>query len=460
LRPLLAALLAVSAVGCRTADPQNPSGHPGPEDRAPVGKSVDENPNAALPLPQGIEVSFEDELLEVSRYRKLDMPKRLLGLRVEVPELIAHVERAVDLETPEHALLGTEAMLVALGVVPQDFSYRSTMLRLLKGQLAGLYEPRLKVMLIRADLEGVERRMTLLHELVHALQDEHFDLDDVVEWTSDDTDRSSALSCLAEGDATSAMFDGVLPSGQTAISLPPGFIVERMRSQATLSDDKDIPKLIQESLRSPYLDGVAFVDQLRRRGGWEEVNRVWMKPPVSTEQILHLDKYDSGEPPISVAIPDPPPDPRKWTALLSDVWGEQSLRLVFEEWQDRAGAEVSAAGWGGDRIVVYQSGDRTATAWKVVADTEKDAEEMRQAFLRSIQGAESDEVKGASPDSPETPRCGPISRASPAPVLAIARFGSTVIVTGAPLDRKNLVWGSCTEAETWLNALRPLAASK
>lgn len=441
----IATFFALGVLGCHNVPGKTPDSKLSPSGSPPKSAPEESHDPSELPMPRGQKVSFEKELREVSAFRKLSVSGTVLGLSVDVHELIAHVERAVDLETPERALKGTEAMLVGLGVVPFDFDYRATMLNLLRGQLAGLYEPRLKAMLIRADLEGVERRMTLLHELVHALQDQHFDLEEVVSWTPDDTDRSSALSCLAEGDATSAMFDGVLPEGQSAISLPEGMIAEKMRQQAAQTDKEDIPALIQESLRAPYLDGINFVDALRRRGGWEEVNRVWKRPPITTEQVLHLDKYDSAEAPLAVAIPSPPPDGRQWTMLLSDIWGEQSSRLIFEQWQERALAARSAAGWGGDRIVVYQHSDTMAVAWTLLADTEKDAEEMYQSFSAALGHGQK---PSKTEDKNSNSACGPLGPA--ALPLAVARQDRTVVVTTAPFDRKHAQVGTCREAKAWV----------
>jgi hypothetical protein len=311
-------------------------------------------------------------------------------------DLLAHVERAVKLETPERALVGTEKMLVGLGLVPENFAYEKTMLRLLSEKLAGLYDPHLKTMMIRDVLSDFDRQMTLLHELVHALQDQHYDLEEIVAWNPDDTDRSGALSCLAEGDATSAMFDGMLMDGKTAISFPKGYFQERMSDEA--GELVDVPSIISRSLQAPYVDGLTFVHALRRRGGWKAVDQVWADPPTTTEQVLHLEKYDAQEPARQVAVPPPPSDEAQ--LLLHDVWGEQNLRMALEEWLDKAEATRAAAGWGGDRIVVYELDGQIAVAWHLRGDDEAEAKEMGQAIEKGIQ------APVASPERDSKIRCG------------------------------------------------------
>ncbi|GEM_PF-608831 len=410
--------------------------------RPPVQRqapSNQEEPSTRLPLPKGSPVSFAQELKRVSRLRKLKSLRPVVGLRVDSDELLAHMERAIDFNTPPQALKGTETMLVALGVVPLKFEYRVTMLRLLSEQLAGLYDPHLQAMLIRKTLPPSEAEMTLLHELVHSLQDQNFDLHQVVQWSPDNTDRSGALSCLAEGDATSAMFDGRLEvGGKTALSLPPGFIQKKMLEAATQGpQQKQIPSIIQRSLRAPYLDGLTFVHTLRRRGGWQEVNRVWKTPPTSTEQILHLEKYDAQEPAIEVPIPLPPTGQKNWKVLLHDIWGEQGLRLLFEEWQSPREARQSAAGWGGDRIVIYKRGEEYLLAWSLVGDTAKDAKEIFNAFNGGLSEPKiSGETEEVDPQSSWNYTCGHTGKDAAAPQLTIALQGSRVVVVGSPFVRK------------------------
>lgn len=390
-----------------------------------------------LEAPPGERISFQEQLNHVADLRKLKVQGEVSGLSVKAADLVFHVERSLELQTPPEALSGTEKLLVGLGVVPIDFDFRATMLELLGENLQGLYDPRLKMMLVR-DEQTTQRNVTLAHELVHALQDQHFDLDEIVEFNDDDTDRSSALSCLAEGDATSTMFDAVLPDGQTALDLPAGFIRQQFSSMES-GTEKKAPDLIVRSLTAPYLDGVEFVHILRRRGGFEEVNRVWEKPPISTEQVLHIEKYDSFELPIEVPMPRAPND--TWKLSFHDTWGEQSLRLLFSEWLPAPRAAEAAAGWGGDRIALYEKQDSQVLHWHIVADSEKDAREMFEAFSFGFKKEERGSTKS---------RCGQPSSRDPR-LLALEISGKDLHVLSPSLRRSDAVLGSCAEAQGWLS---------
>jgi len=390
---------------------------------------------ATLPIPTGIEVSFEEALLRVEQVRGLKKKAPVRGLLVAEADLAEHLERALAFERPGQVLEGTEQMLVGLGLVERDFNLERTMIQLLHENLAGLYEPRLQLMMVRKDLPEATTHITLLHELVHALQDQYFDLDEVVSSHPDDTDKSSALSCLAEGDATSAMLDGVLPAGKTALDLPDATVEAQFFSQAPKTD---APPIIVRSLYAPYLDGFKFVQGLRRRGGFDAVNQAFTKPPLSTEHILHSEKYDAYEPPKEVPVPAPPGP--QYALVLHDIWGEQSLRLTLEEWMPMEAAARAAAGWGGDRIVAYSHQGQLAIAWHIDMDSAAEAEELETAWLRAAPPA-------AAAEGPW--RCWAAKNGL---AQGLARRGSHVLIATGPAERRAGA-SHCADAQKWLDSL-------
>jgi len=437
------ALLALASACSKPTSSKTPgSARPSEDEPAATEKNSAE---PALVLPEGSLVSFQTELAHVSKIRQLAIQGETKGLLVAPDELLRHVEKTVALETPAHAIAGTELMLVSLGVVPLNFNFKETMLSLLGKNLQGLYDPRLKAMLVRSDLKE-NRKPTLLHELVHALQDQHYDLTGVVEWTPDDTDRSSALSSLAEGDATSAMFDALFSSTEkTALDLPPGYIQKQFGALDENPSDPT-PRAVRSSLVAPYIDGTLFVHALRKRGGWAEVNRVWKSPPTTTEQILHIDKYDNKEAPLAVSVPEAPG--ADWKLLLSDTWGEQSLRLILEDWTEKEIAATAAAGWGGDRIAAYENNKEVAMAWSIEMDTRLDAEELYRVVV-SRQHREEEGPAEEKPLSTEELHC----EDSGADRLAVSLRGSTVTLTSGYLDRAGGSVGNCAQAQGWNETL-------
>jgi hypothetical protein len=428
---------------CLACRPGSPSkSHPSPPEKSESAGEPSPSKEAALPMPPGTPVSFEEALGRVTRLRGLASKHTVQGLRVTRENLLAHVERAVDLETPPEALAGTEAMLVGLGLVPRDFGYRATMLRLLSEKLAGLYDPHLGTMMIRDDLSPVDAELTLLHELVHALQDQYYDLDEIVAWTKDDTDRSAALSCLAEGDATLVMLDAMAQNEEQA-PLPGRILQEKMAEEAAALSD--IPPIIQRSLSAPYQDGLNFVFALKNRGGWAAVDAAWASPPTTSEQILHLDKFDQKEAALVVEVPKSPG--ASFDLVLHDTWGEQNLRLAFEEWLSPEKARKAAAGWGGDRIVAYQSDTQIAVAWHIDADNEGEAREMSTALAEGL-ALEKSSPKALADTAKIT--CAP--RLGSGSVWALAQTGAHVLLHAvSPRASASSVPNESAATCEWLN---------
>ena len=213
------------------------------------------------------------------------------------------------------------------------------------------------------------------------------------------------------------------------------------------------------SLIAPYLDGTLFVNALRRKGGWEAVNRAWANPPTTTEQILHLQKYEAHEPPLEVGAPSYKALGAGWTEEDQDASGELGTRLEFAEWMgDADKAAGYAAHWGGDREILLKRGkNEYAYAWRLRYDPApgKDAAQFTEkAFAALIPAIEA--KVGPAKKGPGTFLC--IERAGLGP-LALQRAGRDLLVAVGPTDAGNGTEGSskaisdCALMKTWLTEL-------
>jgi hypothetical protein len=412
-------------------------------DAAVAAKAPAESPSRQTPtppMPPGTPVSFDAQLRLVEQVRKLKASEKVRGFRIKEADLVEHLKGSFAREVPEHALAGTEEMLRLLGVVPADFDYQKTVLGLLKEQLAGLYDPRLDAMFVRDHLEGAELEATLCHELVHALQDQAYHLDEFSAWKEDGTDRASALSALAEGDATSAMYDGLFlllaertdTEPKTALDLSTAELLVGFDAAADVGGDDGVPPIVRRSLVAPYRDGLLFVQELRRRGDWALVDAAFKQPPASTEQILHIDRYLAHEAPLELQVLQPPGSGFEKT--LSDIWGEQSIRLLFEEWHERPAASAHAAGWGGDRIAVFSREQERILTWHIALDDEAAAQRYFRAFAGKTRTT-GDQF------------CEP--RGDLGPLIA-ARHGAHLVLLAGPRGAKAGAAGdACAEGLSW-----------
>lgn len=400
--------------------------------------------DSARPDATRAEALVNDALAKTSRIRELDARGPVHGVSLSRIEMAAHVRASIEHEVPASVVEAEGEVLIALGVAPPTFDYMAAIVSLMSAELAGYYEPSNKSMYLASDLGNAESEATLAHELVHALQDQHYDLGKLLEYRPDESDAQAALHALAEGDATSAMLDSLLlPQGKIATDLSEDLLGLQVRAAAQFSTSSGpIPEILKRSLIAPYVDGIQFVHWLRRHGGWAMVDRAWQSPPASTEQLLHPEKYIAREPPLAVAAPVPL-DGTMGQPVYTDVLGEESFRLLFEEWMPRHSALEAAEGWGGDRGAVFREGNRVAVAWRLRCDDRDAATRAMKALLRGIAAQ-----RGDTP-SPEGLECA--ERATVGPLL-VSQRGRDIAIVAGPYERRAsgpVSAGSCAIAHAW-----------
>lgn len=462
---LLSAGLLAACVGRSPSAPQPPAMSAAPAVRLAPPSSASANSSQAAVAAQdaAAEATVARALRVVSGLRELVATGPVKGRVIARDEMVAHVERSLDTEIPPAVVNASGEILFALGTVPASFDYRRGLLQVMRSELLGFYEPHDKTMFIGADVRGKELDATLSHELVHALQDQHYGLDKLLDWSDDAGDWQGAVHALAEGDATSAMIDALFADKQVQAPDLPDSVMD-LQSALSAGSVQGVPPIIKRSVVAPYVDGLSFVNALRRRGGWSAVAEAWQRLPTSTEQVLHLEKFDAREGPeplgalaVSRSGPTQP--------VYSDVYGEQTVRVLFEEWMPARVARDAAAGWAGDRLTAYSDGQLFSVAWRLRYDNEGAALNALHAFARGVLAPEDQGVdeRGrlsefvSAADAERATRTGQVCRErhSRGP-FAVVRRGREVGVTVGPFRRNSdgaLSEGSCAAALSWALAL-------
>ena len=313
---------------------------------------------------------------------------RGLEPRAEVPlEVVDREELRTRLaaELPRTDLAGRR-LLVLLGLAPPDLDPESTALDLLGSHATGLYsrtDQRLYLSWPEAQLGGAAR-VALAHELVHALQDQHFDFKTLLS-ASTDGDRRAAVRALIEGDAMFTM----MRWGRRFLTAEDRLgLVEPERAPGA-AELAEAPLVVRDQVLFPYQHGLALVQELHARGGYDAVNRAFFAPPVSTEQVIHPEKYLDGETPQAVVLPPLAgalgSTGSAWRSVRTEVLGELTVRMLIEQFASRAEAEAAAAGWGGDSVELFEDGDgRQVLALVTTWDSDADAAEFYNAYGRGI----------------------------------------------------------------------------
>ena len=401
-------------------------------------------PDAATSeAPQRPDPEIARLLRATARAHALTVKHAVAGRTVSRKEGIALIKEKAEHDLPKDVLAAQGELLGALALIPADYDFVAGMYSMLEQNVAGFYDPDQDTMFLIDDLDRGARHETLAHELVHALQDQHYDLGARLRYRRGQLDRITAAATLAEGDAMSAMLD---VSHGSAFRFTARAVHLMMVAGVAFSESGGTtPRVLQSSLISPYSDGFRFVQQLRKRGGWQEVDRVWRAPPETTEQLLHLDKYDKREP--AILVPELPIKTlgSGWQPMDSDAMGEQTLRIVLEQWAIKAVAREGAAGWGGDRYLVLR---RSATAdatdyvvgWHIRFDTEADAIAAHDLVRRKL-----------------TSSC--LERAELGPIAHKRKGGDVAIVVG-PYRRNQSgrrvavpSSASCKQSLSWLDEI-------
>lgn len=284
-----------------------------------------------------------------------------------------------------------QASLVLLDLLKASDNLYELWLGLLTDQLLGFYEfdeKRMTLVGAGNDLTPMDE-ITLAHEYVHALQDQHFGVGATLDKLRRDSERSSAMQALTEGDATLAMS---LYARQNLTADQLARIVRDPSATASAAKLAQVPVVLQVSLVFPYEQGLSFVTALAQSGGWRAVDRAYSNPPTTTEQIMHPEKYLTGEGAVEVNAPDLAPvlGPG-WSLWDDDALGELgSLAYLIGNGIQADRAARAAAGWGGDRLLLFRDASgRHALVSLSAWDTARDATEFFGAVrdLRAAKGS-------------------------------------------------------------------------
>ena len=279
----------------------------------------------------------------------------------------------------------------------RDLDLHQLFIDLYTENIAGYYDSEENKLFVLGDQKQLspQARETLAHEFVHSLQDQHFDLDKLLPEDSLDDDRSMAIRSLVEGDATLA---GVMYAYKHFTKEEFEEMVDESRNNPSDVIDR-VPVYIRNGLLFPYEAGATFVGKLIEEGGFDRVNKALADPPISSEQILHPDKYlqTPRDEPLPVTIPPLTSTlGTGWTYKDTGTLGEFDFSEILRE--NGAGAPGgsldapvdSAHGWGGGKYDLYQNGTNALLFIDSRWDTAREAQEFYSALQETFVTAKSE----------------------------------------------------------------------
>jgi hypothetical protein len=302
---------------------------------------------------------LEPGMKAVEQIRGRKFLRQVRNVTIDRSELEKHLREQMAKSTP-YPLDDFPVILRALQLVDGDpKNLLPQLLKLYESQVLAFYDPHSHTYYSIKQLPNLPKQAAqladpktleetvMVHELVHALQDQHFQLGEREKANMRDTDANLAYHAVLEGEAVLVMMAHMLGKmGVTLDDLVKDEASLAMISNAVQADqtiDPSTPKYFAESLKFPYFKGLDFVIAAYRRGGWKELDKVHANPPRSTREVLHPEEY------FEKTFTARPFDATKPAgALAVEHMGEFHWRFLV--------GEENARGWVNDRAVVYRDG--------------------------------------------------------------------------------------------------------
>lgn len=376
----------------------------------------------------------EEILKSVSRLRGLEIKRPVKSGFKTHDEIERSVINDLDQSTKPEELEATTKALEKLGLIPKGFQLRDYFIKLLREQVAGFYEPKTQEFYLASWVPISEQKTVIAHELVHALQDQHFNLRRFERWPRGDSDAEAAAHALVEGEATVVMFQYTFEQQGLRFDVTKiGPITEKLLEQDGDDASKypvlaNAPTVLRESLQFPYVYGAGFVQGVLKSGSWSLLNSAYSRLPISTEQIMHPERFLVRDNPVTIDVTDLQPAlGASWKRLDTNVNGEFGYQIVLAEFIGKSAARSAAKGWGGDRYVLYENQKNRAillaqhTTW----DTPEDAKEFFNAYCQRTEKR----YKLTPAASPASPSC--VYETAEGLVAIELRASDVVIIEGA-----------------------------
>jgi hypothetical protein len=305
----------------------------------------------------------------------------------------------------------SQTALSKLGLLPKDYNLRKGLENMVVSQAGAYYDPESKCLyIIKINMPPMEIEIMLIHEMMHALQDQYYDLGKLLK----QADNEAAIKYLVEGEATYVMtiaqmekmgltfnqdspilemsFSRYQNMGRKELLELSMIQAERYKNTApdlydALISLKDTPDYLFWTLNAPYFRGAYSIHSMiamdEKERNWQAIEKTYKNPPVSTEQMIHPKKLteprDNPEPVLS---PDLGAD---WTILAENTLGEFGFWILFNNYIEGKAIEASE-GWDGDKYFLLQNNKTKDIALylSTIWDSDNDAYESFRAYHKVL----------------------------------------------------------------------------
>ena len=288
----------------------------------------------------------------------LAMLKPVVQITMPREKLKAYFDERINEAVKPEEIRIEELALKKLGFAPAEFDLRKTTIDLMAEQAAAFYDYRKKQMvLLEGSQAGMMQDMALVHELAHALADQHFQLEKFIKKSGSSDDGSLARMAVMEGQATWLMSEFMAKKmGQSLLDSDAA--VNMMASMASSGAGssafpvlQSVPLYMRESLIFPYSQGLMFQHKVVSKLGKEGFKEVFRRAPQSTQEILHPEKYFEKLTPLAAKFPAIPKE-KEWKKLTEGSVGEFDHKILLKQYSPSM--ELLAEQWRGAHYQLWE----------------------------------------------------------------------------------------------------------
>ena len=289
--------------------------------------------------------------------------------RTDQSELTDKEKHQLEVENGELRALGLSNSNIDLLQAQNDLQDTGTL---------AFYDPDSQHVIVRGTEVTVALKVTLSHEFVHVLQDQHFGVGRDRTNQFETSQEASSFRAMVEGDAVRIENEYIMSLSEA----------DRQAYQTTHSKEVDnatsglsnVPVALQALQSAPYLLGPPFDELLLAKGQQAELDAAFKDPPTTDEHLLDPPRFEDKEKALDVDEPKLPDGVSSDDKVDNGDFGALALFLVLGERIDPQTALEATDGWGGDAYIAYQQDGKTCVRIDMRGDTETDTNELRNAF--------------------------------------------------------------------------------
>ena len=300
-----------------------------------------------------------------------------------------------DFEEQRGEIEDSDAVLTALGLIDPDVDLVEALREVYSGGVVGFYDPETNELVVRGTSTTPYVRTTIAHELVHALDDQHFELNRPDLDEADD-ESGFGFSALVEGNAVHVqdLYRETLSAAEQA---------DAAAEEAAIGGEIDIfsiPRVVLDTVVAPYQFGPDLIDALLEAGGQPILDKAFTQPPTTSEQFIDPAIFLANEGRKDVPVPDADGETFDQGSIgafmLAELLGDVGVGGIGEV----------VDGWGGDWYVAWHDGDRTCVRAAFEGDTGTDTDEIADALVEWADGTSADASVDAADGTVVITSCG------------------------------------------------------